>query len=73
MQRSAEIGKSIMHPTNEIFATNTIYTLIKTPKEILHEIMDQIGKPKERSFSEIFLHAFEPCVYSVYLNNIIPP
>ena len=35
----------IMHPTNELFATKTVYTLNKTPEEILREIMGQLGKP----------------------------
>jgi len=38
----------IMHPTNEIFATKTIYTLNKTPKEMMHEIICQIRKPNKR-------------------------
>jgi len=29
----------IMHPTNQLFATDTVYTLAKTPVEVMHEIV----------------------------------
>ena len=38
----------IMHPTNELFATKTIYTLKKTPEEVLREIIRQLGKPNNK-------------------------
>lgn len=34
----------IMHPTNELFATKKVYTLNKTPEEVLHEILHQLGE-----------------------------
>lgn len=35
----------IMHPTNGLFATKTIYTLNKSPEEVLQDIMMELGKP----------------------------
>ena len=35
----------IMHETNELFAKKTIYTLGKTPEEIMNEIINQIEAP----------------------------
>lgn len=37
----------MMHPTNELFATKTIYTLNKTPDEVLQNIMGELGKPNK--------------------------
>lgn len=37
----------IMHPTNKMFATKTVYTLNKTPGEIMSEIMGQIEQPNQ--------------------------
>ena len=34
----------IMHPTNELFATKTIYTLNKSPEEVLQDVMEQLEK-----------------------------
>jgi len=36
----------IMHPTNELFSTNTIYTHNKTPDEILQNIMEKLDESK---------------------------
>jgi len=33
----------IMHPTNELLSTKTVYTLNKSPEEVLHEVMCLIG------------------------------
>jgi len=38
----------MMHPTNAIYAKKMIYTLEKTPEEIMYEIIAQIGKPDKR-------------------------
>ena len=35
----------IMHPTNELFASKTVYTLGKTPEETMHEIINLIAIP----------------------------
>lgn len=32
----------MMHPTNELFSTKTIYTLNKTPDEVLQDIMEKL-------------------------------
>jgi shikimate kinase len=37
----------IMHPTNELFATKTFYTLNKAPGEILREVMAQLEASKK--------------------------
>ena len=37
----------MMHPTNELFATNTVYTLGKTPEETIHEIIALLNKPNK--------------------------
>ena len=37
----------IMHPTNELFATKTIYTLNKTPDEVLQDILEKLEKPNK--------------------------
>jgi shikimate kinase len=34
----------IMHPTNQLFAKKTVYTLGKTPAETMREIIDRVGK-----------------------------
>ena len=34
----------MMHPTNELFATKTIYTINKTPEEVSQDIMEQLEK-----------------------------
>lgn len=34
----------IMHPTNELFATKTVYTLGKTPKETMREIIGLLNQ-----------------------------
>ena len=34
----------MMHPTNELFATKTIYTLNKSPEEVLQDIMKELEK-----------------------------
>lgn len=34
----------MMHPTNELFATKTIYTLNKSPEEVLQDMMEQLEK-----------------------------
>ena len=39
----------IMHPTNNIFATKTVYTLNKTPKEISHEIIHLLEQSNNRN------------------------
>lgn len=45
----------MMHPTNAIFAKKIVYTLGKTPKEIMNEIVDQIGKSnKQLNISNLF-------------------
>jgi len=36
----------MMHPMNELFATKTVYTLNKTPEEILQEVMEQLDNPE---------------------------
>ena len=38
----------MMHPTNAIHAKKIIYTLGKTPEEIMREIIGQIGKPDKQ-------------------------
>ena len=38
----------MMHPTNSIFAKKMIYTLDKTPEEIMSEMISQIGQPGMR-------------------------
>ena len=38
----------MMHPTNAIYAKKMIYTFEKIPEEIMHEIIDQIGKPNKQ-------------------------
>ena len=35
----------MMHPTNKLFATKTVYTHNKTPDEVLKDIMGQLEKP----------------------------
>jgi len=35
----------MMHPTNELFATDTVYTSGKTPEETMHEIVFLLKKP----------------------------
>ena len=35
----------MMHPTNKIFATKTVYTLNKNPDEVLQDIIGQLEKP----------------------------
>jgi len=37
----------IMHPTNELFATKKVYTLNKTPEEVLSEILHQLENDNE--------------------------
>ena len=36
----------MMHPTNTLLATKTVYTLNKTPEEVLQNILDSIGASK---------------------------
>ena len=38
----------IMHPTNELFATRTIYTRNRSPEEVLEEILNQLDTPRYR-------------------------
>ena len=41
----------IMHPTNELFAKQTVFTLGKTPEKIMHEIVNLLSKPNQRFLS----------------------
>jgi len=49
----------MMHPTNALFAKKMIYTLGKTPEEIMREIIGQIGKFNEQPINDNFFNGHE--------------